>query len=37
MDDESDEDSDFIDDKNEIPLTREIENNDNLSKLAPSF
>jgi len=35
--DDSDDDADFIDDKNEIPLVREIENNDNLSKLAPSF
>ena len=35
--DDSDEDSDYIDDKNEVPFIREFEDNDNLSKLAPSF
>ena len=35
--DDSDEDSDYIDDKNEVPFIREFEDNENLSKLAPSF
>ena len=29
--------NDDIDDKNEVPFIREFEDNENLSKLAPSF
>ena len=35
--DSDSDDGDFLDQKNEIPIIKEIENNENLSKLAPSF